>query len=192
MPERSSWARRSRVRTRRALPPNSGMDPRVYAFAALRLRPGMTKREGRDRTPIAVACEWPKPSHFVILGLDPRIHTGTLIVGEAVESTDPPRTAAKFRHGSQGLRLRCASAPPRDDDERCISFLGSVRPALLLVPPRRGRNCRCDRLVEKGRRVPRIGWRAGPGEHSVREDSEIIRDDLHERCAAALECRAGA
>ena len=60
----------------------------------------------------------PKAPRIVILGLDPRTHAGTLIMGRGGQESGPPRAAPAFRHGSQGLRLRCASAPPWDDEER--------------------------------------------------------------------------
>lgn len=58
---------------------------------------------------------------FVILGLDPRIHAGMVVTcaggTEKVALRPPLHAAAMFRHGSQGLRLRFATAPPWDDEE---------------------------------------------------------------------------
>jgi hypothetical protein len=79
----------------------SGMDPRVCASASLRLHLGMTK-VGMASTP-----------PFVILGLDPRIHAGTLVRRATVSNGHPSPAAPRGRCRS-GMDPRvCASASLR-------------------------------------------------------------------------------
>ncbi len=103
-----------------------GMDPRVYASAALPLRPRMTKggdgawllprvtvADGQSGSPMSGRS----PLHLVILGLDPRIHASALMNAKAMQNAlacaSPDARVRRKRRGMDPRVYASAALPLR-------------------------------------------------------------------------------